>query len=1140
ASAAGDYYVIYLVVETDNYFAAPALSEIPTPEEIEALIATIIPVEIEAGTALVIVDSEGAIVAGEAVNTNNVYELKCGNTYKIYSNETLDTSTMQGLDISEAKNVEFEGQPYNYRYTVEFKDTIPDQTEIEFAHKHAATAFNFDNDHKDTDKVWVYCKGEPSTEAECIARLNTEGIYYYGTAPTDADVLVDKYFDAEAKIADPKEDFYFTLKGDTSASRLTANDLQVNKTYIVNAVVTVEIGNEISRLDIKREILFKAKPLTDCDVYLKQGEELIPLTITDGVITIPENTFTYNAQEQAPIIVIKNDVLGTETTLTSVDYTDGIAKKIDAGSYTSTLTAATGEEAKYSGSITVNWSIAKADVSEYITAAPVNNIDTDEDTEGLDAIVYDGQALDKTDFEVKAIEASEDDSDEVKAKKALAKKLIDEIAKSKTSVSVEGKTGFDLKTAGNQEGTVKLVNANYVDISKDVTPVIAKRAVTITPDANQKNIFGDTEAPVLTYTVEEQNDKSMTGFIESDLATDQTVNDFFGAAVKVGKEINTTNILNPAADDSYDYVEYDNDAGTYGYTIIAEALANYEPVLADGAYFTVEPKSFTSEDITVTLDNTAFAYNGTTRYVNVESVKDGIKVLVDGVDYLIGGTTQKILPGKFKVQAAGQGNYTDIAYAGWVINANDGDASISTINNGIKEYDGTDISGMFTVNTGSVPKANVTIEYYDANNNKLTEAPKDAGDYKVRAIISAVGYNDQNVEADITVEPVNVTVEGTLSADTIIYSDKEPEVTDVTFTGILEDEKEDFEANTTVEWTLDDENDQFIGEVKTTDEYANNYSFVVTPAGFQVEPKDIDSSDIRVFYTDKVKLAETGSWVTCNDISVVDVKKGKTLTEGIDYTLNGNTSKVTGDFTIEIVGIGHYYGVNEIKWTVVDTEEKAAASRIIDYTTFDDEGRISFTLHNTYKGSKEAKYGVLLYRGAEAIGDMTIEAAEENDAIVNQEYTFKTVAFRAKDIGNGVYVKPYIIVDGTVVYGEQIYVNYAELKEDEAIEASHCEIITVAKEDNEGRLGFTANYSYKGSKDVKYGVLVYRGTEEIGKMTIEAAAENEEIADQPFTFKTVAFRAKDIGNGLYVRTYMIIDGKVIYGAQKAYNYSDFT
>ena len=37
ASAAGDYYVIYRVVETDNYFAAPALSEIPTLEEIAAL-----------------------------------------------------------------------------------------------------------------------------------------------------------------------------------------------------------------------------------------------------------------------------------------------------------------------------------------------------------------------------------------------------------------------------------------------------------------------------------------------------------------------------------------------------------------------------------------------------------------------------------------------------------------------------------------------------------------------------------------------------------------------------------------------------------------------------------------------------------------------------------------------------------------------------------------------------------------------------------------------------------------------------------------------------------------------------------------------------------------------------------------------
>ena len=108
------------------------------------------------------------------------------------------------------------------------------------------------------------------------------------------------------------------------------------------------------------------KPLLVDDILfgkLSDGWKLI-LTVEDGAITIPADTFTYNAEEQAPVIVIKNDVLGTETELTSVDYTNGILPKINAGSYTNSLTAATGEEAKYSGSIPVNWSIAKVDVSD--------------------------------------------------------------------------------------------------------------------------------------------------------------------------------------------------------------------------------------------------------------------------------------------------------------------------------------------------------------------------------------------------------------------------------------------------------------------------------------------------------------------------------------------------------------------------------------------------------------------------------------------------------------------------------------------------------------------------------------------------------------------------------------------------------
>ena len=298
AASFGDHKVWYKVIGDANH----------SDSEPAFVTATI-----NAGIAKVTVP-EGAVIADQEV-TDGVYSLECDKTYTIYSDETLTPNTTAGLDISTQTDKEFGGKTYNYKYTIGFANSIADGTEFSFDHKHAAKAFSTDADHTDTDKVWAYCEGEPSEAAGCVAYLDTDGTYYYGEAPTADEVKLSEYFGATASVTD----FFFTKKGDVNGSKVSPENMEIGETYVVNATIAVTIDNKVSNFAITREINFSARPLTECEVFLKNGETETPLTVNNGAVTVPADTFTYNGSEQKPEIIIKNTVLGTKTTLTASD-----------------------------------------------------------------------------------------------------------------------------------------------------------------------------------------------------------------------------------------------------------------------------------------------------------------------------------------------------------------------------------------------------------------------------------------------------------------------------------------------------------------------------------------------------------------------------------------------------------------------------------------------------------------------------------------------------------------------------------------------------------------------------------------------------------------------------------------------------
>ena len=88
--------------------------------------------------------------------------------------------------------------------------------------------------------------------------------------------------------------------------------------------------------------------------------------------------------------------------------------------------------------------------------------------------------------------------------------------------------------------------------------------------------------------------------------------------------------------------------------------------------------------------------------------------------------------------------------------------------------------------------------------------------------------------------------------------------------------------------------------------------------------------------------------------------------------------------------------------------------------------------------------------------------------------------------------------------------------------------------DSEGRIVFNYENSYGGKDNATYGVLVYRNGEPDTDMTVETAG----VINATFNSATGSFLARDLGNGVYVRTYIKIGNDYVYGDQVFVNYED--
>ena len=195
-------------------------------------------------------------------------------------------------------------------------------------------------------------------------------------------------------------------------------------------------------------------------VVFTKGTEYVNVTVCSGSITVAKKTltdvsvtgtYTYNGSAQTPAVTVKD---GTKTLTSTTDYTVAYSNNIDAGTATATVTGA----GNYTGTPTVNFTIAPRP----LTGATVTIGGT---------YTYTGAA------QTPAVTVKD-------GTKTLT---------STTDYTVAYSNNIDAGTA-----TVTVTgNGNYSGTAAG-TYTIARRAVTITPDAKSKT-YGAAD-PTLTYT----------------------------------------------------------------------------------------------------------------------------------------------------------------------------------------------------------------------------------------------------------------------------------------------------------------------------------------------------------------------------------------------------------------------------------------------------------------------------------------------------------------------------------------------------------------------------------------------------------------------------------------------------------------
>ncbi len=211
-------------------------------------------------------------------------------------------------------------------------------------------------------------------------------------------------------------------------------------------------------------------------------------------------------------------------------------------------------------------------------------------------------------------------------------------------------------------------------------------------------------------------------------------------------------------------------------------------------------------------------------------------------------------------------------------------------------YDGNDKKVSVAVKDGIVGIGDITVKYYDANENFVL-LPINAGTYLIK--IDMEENDNYKAISDLSLGVFTIRAKLLTDADVTVSEDVtyngEAQIPTVTVAGLILD------TDYTVSW--DKEGFLDAGTYTVTVTGIDNYQGTVNKS-YKIAPKALVEGDVII---DRVEATYDGS----AHIPVITVKDGeKTLLEGTDYTISWNKNGFVdaGTYTATIKGKGNYSG----------------------------------------------------------------------------------------------------------------------------------------------------------------------------------------------------------------------------------------
>lgn len=339
------------------------------------------------------------------------------------------------------------------------------------------------------------------------------------------------------------------------------------------------------------------------------------------------------------------------------------------------------------------------------------------------------------------------------------------------------------------------------------------------------------------------------------------------------------------------------------YKLVVEGIGNYEGTTNSKPDFSITPKSVKDVDVEFVKE---WDYTGEEIKPEV-TVKDGEKVLVEGVDYKVSYENNVNATNEAIVRIDGLGNYNDNRKIKFTIvpkSVNSADITALVEPTSV-EYTGSAITVNLTVKDGE----KVLVEGIDFGTEYVNNINVGTATIKVTGLNNYKDVKEVTFEitpVDITnynaaIAPVSKIYNGVFDEPTLTVrkDDSTPALvkgTDYKVSYVINGNEVEDPVN--------------VGTYTVVIKGIGNYTGELSNLTFTINQKEITADMVTVDTTEK---ESTGAAIEPE----VTVKDGdKVLVEGTDYTVEYTNNVAPGTATVTVKGIGNYKGLVEKTFTI--------------------------------------------------------------------------------------------------------------------------------------------------------------------------------------------------------------------------------